>query len=139
MSNQDDLLTQEEANNLLLHQKTEFRLRDVDKRLTDMSATLKEIKASQEETPKRVEACRDALKQEIETDFITKSEFQVHALREEEHWKRLNWMLAGAMAVFLVGGWLLSQYSLWQEIDSRGTPTAAEVAKEIVKALEENK
>jgi len=130
----EELLTQQEANNLLLHQKTEFRLQEVDKVLTAMNDSLKEMNRNQSRQ-------REELKMEIEREFITKKDFNLFALKTEQHWKKFNWMLAGAVAVLLSGSWAISQYSIVSKLmQAKHQYVTPEVLKEAIKeAIKESK
>ena len=114
--NDDEVVSQAEVNNLLLHQKTEFRLQEVDKAMDRLHGILVDIRDHQGGYQRRMEDCKVRLKEEMEKDYVTKDEFTAFTVKMDKQWSKLQWTLSGAVMVILLGSWLLSQYSVVTKI-----------------------
>lgn len=135
--NNEDLITVSEANNMLLHQKTELRLQEVDKSIGRVFKQLTAISETQKVEQRHLELCREDLKQEIERDFVTKAEFRLFALANETNWKKLRWVLTGATAVLLGGSWILNQYAVVDKLLTSQEATMQVQMQRIEKRLQE--
>ena len=131
---EDESVSQAEMNNLLLHQKTEYRLQEVDKTMERIYAKTGKIMETLASHQRRTEDGKQALKKEIEEDFVTKADFITFANRSEEQWKKLHWMLSGALIVLLGGGWVLNQYSVVNKILNS---QSASIEQAVTKAMKE--
>lgn len=137
MMNGELLLTQKEADNLLLHQRTELKLKEMEKTLKSVCDALSDIKSNYIESHKRMTDCKAELKKEIDQEYVTTNDFKIFELNVKAQWNKLYWTLAGGVGVLLMGAWLLTQYSIIDRITSAAQVQSKAQAKEFKSQINE--
>ena len=131
-----ELISQSEVDNLLLHQKTELKLQEIDKSIGRLGDTLDAMKEHQVEYHRRLEKHKKTVREEIGEDFVTKEEFHIFTAHMDSQWAKFYWTLSGAVAVVVFGGWLLNQYVIVNRLVNK-IPTAQVEQDHNVKSQEQ--